>query len=82
MMDRGYVSFATIVMIMAARSSLEGGLAVLWVQTPELYPTELRSTGHAIGCAMGRLGAFCAIYWIDCVAYEIPIVNAAGTALY
>lgn len=31
---------------------------------PELYPTEIRSTGHAVSNAFARLGAVGASYWV------------------
>ncbi|CAM9828892.1 unnamed protein product [Scytosiphon promiscuus] len=35
-----------------------------WVITPELYPTEIRSTGHAMSNAFARMGAVGASYWV------------------
>ncbi|CAN0513259.1 unnamed protein product, partial [Laminaria digitata] len=38
---------------------------------PELYPTEIRSTGHAASNAFARVGAIGASYWVaTSVGYE------------
>ena len=34
----------------------------IWVSTPELYPTEIRASGHAAANCMARIGAFFSPY--------------------
>lgn len=42
------------------RLAVRGGLTVTWIANPELYPTHIRSTGHAISSSMVRLaGVVC-----------------------
>jgi uncharacterized membrane protein YgcG len=42
------------------RLAVRGGLTVTWIATPELYPTHIRSSGHAIASSMVRLaGVLC-----------------------
>ena len=42
------------------RLAVRGGLTVTWLATPELYPTHIRSSGHAIASSMVRLaGVVC-----------------------
>ena len=42
------------------RLAVRGGLTVTWIATPELYPTRIRSSGHAIASSMVRLaGVLC-----------------------
>lgn len=53
----GFGSFA-ISCIFAASSAT-------WIITPELYPTEIRSTAHASANSLGRIGAFFASYYVD-----------------
>ncbi|CAI5460759.1 unnamed protein product [Closterium sp. Yama58-4] len=35
-----------------------GSFAVLWAYTPEIYPTEIRSTGLGVANSWARLGGF------------------------
>ena len=52
-----------LVLLFIARAAIEGTFSVLYVYTPELYPTEIRSIGLAScnGCA--RLGGFSAPFF-------------------
>lgn len=51
---------------------------------PELYPTEIRSTGHAVSNAFARLGAVGASYWVassmsnEVVAVLLGVVGVIG----
>eukprot|EP00903_Cladosiphon_okamuranus_P012057 g11321.t1 len=55
-----------------------------WVMTPALYPTEIRSTGHAVSNAFARLGAVGASYWVassmsdEQVAVLLGVVGVVG----
>jgi hypothetical protein len=35
-----------------------------WVATPELYPTEMRATGHSVCVAWSRVGGFTTPYLV------------------
>mmetsp|Transcript_26799 Transcript_26799/g.45206 ORF Transcript_26799/g.45206 Transcript_26799/m.45206 type:complete len:537 (-) Transcript_26799:373-1983(-) len=48
-----------------ARCSIMGASCATWVSTPELFPTHLRATGHAIASSVARLGAFSAPFVVD-----------------
>ncbi len=55
------------------------------VSTPELFPTNLRATGHSISSSVARLGAFSSPFVIDnykisefAVGLVIGIVNVAA----
>lgn len=45
-----------------ARSFEMGASCVTWISTPEMLPTELRSTGHSSANAVARVGAFVSPY--------------------
>eukprot|EP00904_Undaria_pinnatifida_P014189 jgi/Undpi1/9900/HiC_scaffold_28.g12354.m1 len=47
-----------------ARGTAYMAACLAWVITPELYPTEIRSTGHAASNAFARIGAIAASYWV------------------
>lgn len=55
-----------------------------YVRRPELYPTEIRSTGHAVSNAFARLGAVGASYWVASsmsnqqIAFLLSIVGVTG----
>ena len=40
-------------------------IAITWVHTVEMFPTELRASAHSLAAIMGRIGAFAAVYWVD-----------------
>jgi MFS family permease len=60
------VAFVGRLCIMTASSST-------WVLTPELYPTEYRTFGHAICVSMSKVGAFISPY-IVVSTFSIPAV--------
>lgn len=42
-----------------------------WVATPELFPTELRATGHASCASMSKLCSFCVPFLVtSSLSYE------------
>ena len=57
----------TTIMIIAGKSFVVGGLCIMWVHCAELFPTELRATGHSSTNIVGRIGAVFATFWIDAV---------------
>ncbi|CAI5458066.1 unnamed protein product [Closterium sp. Yama58-4] len=48
----------TTIFLFAARAAIMGSFAVLWAYTPEIYPTEIRSTGLGVANSWARLGGF------------------------
>ena len=49
-----------LALLFVARACIEGTFSVLYVYSPELYPTTVRSTGLALCNAFSRLGGFAA----------------------
>lgn len=58
------------------RTSIMAASTVTWVITPELYPTDVRTLGHAVGNALSKVGAFLVSYMIFS-----PISNMACAVL-
>ncbi len=54
---------------------MNGSYAGLYVYTPELFPTEVRATGHGVASAIGRLGAIASPI---VVGYIYPLYGFAG----
>ncbi|CAL8128169.1 unnamed protein product [Orchesella dallaii] len=54
-----------IVLAMLAKLFVSSGFAIVYLLGAELYPTELRTTGLAVGIFMGRIGAISAPYIVD-----------------
>lgn len=52
-----------LVILFVARAAIEGTFCVLYVYTPELYPTETRSIGLALCNGFARIGGFCAPFF-------------------
>lgn len=75
-LSKGIINVGMILFIVASRTCIEGSTAALTLQTAELYPTELRATGHAMSLAWGRLGAFVAVYWINYSANASPFLSS------
>jgi len=48
----------TTVLLFASRAAISGSFSLLWAYTPEVYPTQVRSTGLGIANSWGRLGGF------------------------
>jgi len=60
----GYETFR-IVLAMSAKLFISSAFAILYLLGAELYPTEMRTTGLAVGVFMGRCGAMTAPYIAD-----------------
>jgi hypothetical protein len=64
----------TLCFAMAARAFLMGGSSATWVQTPELYPTLMRGTGHSLASTMARVGGFLTPFWAAASGMPLPVV--------
>ncbi|KFM26335.1 Synaptic vesicle 2-related protein [Auxenochlorella protothecoides] len=53
---------AQLFMLFLSRAGIMGAYSVLYIYTPEIYPTKLRSFGLALCNAMSRVGGFAAPY--------------------
>lgn len=73
----GLLTIAWLGRMLAMASS-----SATWVATPELFPTEMRATGHSICNVGARLGAFCSPYFIAAdinvigIGIGLAVVNA------
>ena len=62
-----------------------GASAATWVATPEIFPTEMRATGHSICNLAARLGGFAAPYFVQSsfsvlsVAFGLAAFNILGS---
>jgi len=70
-----------------ARASAMGASCATWVHTPELFPTNMRASGHSLCNVAARLAGFCAPYVVFSslsnftIAFILCIFNvAAGLA--
>lgn len=60
------LSIGWLVLLMGiARGAIFGAQAVLWVITPEHYPTLIRATAHGLCFISSRIGCFATPYWGD-----------------
>lgn len=50
---------------MLARMGVFAASAVTWIHTPELFPTRVRATGHAVCNSSAQLGSFCAPFLLN-----------------
>lgn len=48
-----------------ARACMMAGSCSTWVTTAEIYTTEVRTTGHSMANALGRVGAFISPYLVS-----------------
>ncbi|CAM9767268.1 unnamed protein product, partial [Phaeothamnion confervicola] len=55
----------TLACAFAARAAIGGATTVTWVQTPEVFPTEVRATANCMGQAAAFVGAVAASYLVD-----------------
>mmetsp|Transcript_1620 Transcript_1620/g.2970 ORF Transcript_1620/g.2970 Transcript_1620/m.2970 type:complete len:383 (+) Transcript_1620:55-1203(+) len=62
-----------------ARLFLFAAISLTWVSTPEILPTEVRGTGHAVANAAARLGAFCCPYVVHNM--KIPLSTVGVTLM-
>lgn len=49
-----------VIVSIFARATVMGASAAMWVATPEMLATKMRTTGHAVANSMSRVGAFVA----------------------
>jgi hypothetical protein len=49
-----------------------------WVATPELYPTEMRATGHSVCVAWSRVGGLIAPFLVFSSMNKIIISSVLG----
>ncbi|CAN0257824.1 unnamed protein product [Ectocarpus sp. 6 AP-2014] len=67
-----------------ARGASYVSACLAWIVTPELYPTQIRSTGHALSNALARCGAIGASYWVatpfsnEVIAIGLCVVGIIG----
>jgi len=47
-----------------ARGCMVLGVSILWIITPEFYPTEIRSSAHNFFYASAQIGSFTSSYWV------------------
>lgn len=50
---------------MLARMGIFAASTVTWIHTPELFPTRVRATGHAVSNSSAQIGSFCAPFLIN-----------------
>jgi MFS family permease len=74
-----------LVLLFVARAAIEGTFCVLYVYTPELYPTENRSIGLALCNGFARVGGFCApfftVYLVEQGKFGWSTATLAGICL-
>ncbi|CAM9291173.1 unnamed protein product [Phaeothamnion confervicola] len=58
-------SAVTLVTAFVARASIGGMVTVIWVLTPEIFPTEVRATAHSLGLVFNYAGSAAAPYLVD-----------------
>eukprot|EP01034_Spumella_vulgaris_P039931 gene39931-49354_t len=63
-------------MIMLAKVAVCGAVPITWLHTAELYPTEVRGTGHSMASVFGKVGGVLAIFWIDYFAVSHHVAGA------
>jgi MFS family permease len=72
---------AILIVAWFARLAAMGSSCATWVATPELFPTEIRASGHALSNSLARIGAFLIPYFVDssinvlAVAFGLAAVN-------
>lgn len=74
-MGFGLNSNGLIVIAYLARMAAMAATDVTWVTTPELFTTDVRTMGHAVGASASKLGAFCTSYLV------LSNINDIGLAL-
>jgi len=74
-----------LILLFVARAAIEGTFCVLYVYTPELYPTENRSVGVALCNGFARVGGFCApfftVYLVENGKFGWSTATLAGICL-
>lgn len=61
----GNLQYQALVWSMLARSGVFAASAVTWIHTPELFPTRVRATAHAVANSSAQLGSFCAPFLLS-----------------
>lgn len=61
-----------------ARACAMGGAAATWVANPELFPTDIRATGHSICNSVARVGALLSPY----IVMSDLAVSSVGIVLF
>jgi MFS transporter, PHS family, inorganic phosphate transporter len=72
---------------MVARLGAMGASCATWVATSELYPTEMRATGHSICSSLAKLGSFMVPYLVvssvdfSTIGLTLAFVNFIASAV-
>jgi MFS family permease len=72
---------------MVARLGAMGASCATWVATSELYPTEMRATGHSICSSLAKLGSFIVPYLVvssvdfSTIGLTLAFVNFIASAV-
>jgi Sugar (and other) transporter len=72
---------------MIARLGAMGSSCATWVATSELYPTEMRGTGHSVCSSLAKLGSFIAPYFVfssissSTIGLTLAFVNFIASAV-
>ena len=76
---------STIIFALLARLFAISTNTVVWITTPEFYPTEIRASGHAVSSGMARFGALLSPFAAESVSLStlgvglvIALVNVIG----
>lgn len=66
-----------------SRCSVMAASCATWVATPELFPTELRATGHSVASSVGRIGAFSVPFLVSSSApiFSVGLTLAVASAV-
>ncbi|CAM9089701.1 unnamed protein product, partial [Chrysoparadoxa australica] len=57
-----------------ARAMVMIGSAATWVATPELYPTEIRGTGHSVAGLISKFGALLVPFLVNSSLPDMPVM--------
>lgn len=74
-----YQAFSTTLLFIS-KISCSVGVFILWLKTAEIYPTEVRATGHSLAVMVGKIGAFAAIYFTDDVTFNHVLIGSLITS--
>mmetsp|Transcript_11408 Transcript_11408/g.14859 ORF Transcript_11408/g.14859 Transcript_11408/m.14859 type:complete len:491 (-) Transcript_11408:471-1943(-) len=62
----GFDDTTLTIFAFGARGSGSTGVCMLWIITPEFYPTEIRASAHSFFYTFARIGSFASSYWVYC----------------
>mmetsp|Transcript_24551 Transcript_24551/g.36146 ORF Transcript_24551/g.36146 Transcript_24551/m.36146 type:complete len:495 (-) Transcript_24551:206-1690(-) len=65
LMGMNLPSLTLSVVAVFARFTIMGANSATWVATPEMFPTKLRASGHAVANCMARIGAFFSPFLVE-----------------